>query len=97
MYRDSPCIPKLQNKPILFVTTFTTSLLRMGFCNIKFEYFELERVHLEPPTFCPLGNLSPSSLRLIRECSSEMKVVLLALEERQAIGKKEGDCGSESH
>lgn len=69
----------------------------MGFCNIKFEYFELECVHLELPTFCPLDNLSSSSLHLIRACSSEIKVVLLALEERQAIGKKEGDCGSESH
>lgn len=73
---------------MLFVTIFTTSLLRMGFCNIKFEYCRLECVHLELPTFCPLGNLSPSSLRLIRECSSEIKVILLALEKRQAIGKK---------
>lgn len=60
----------------------------MGFCNIKFEYCELEGVHLELPTFCPLGNLSPSSLGLIRECSSEIRVVLLAVEERQGIGKK---------
>lgn len=60
----------------------------MEVCNIKLECFKLQCVHLQLPTFYPLDNVSPSSLRLIRECISEIKVLFLVLQERQGTGKE---------
>lgn len=83
-----PCRKTSQCYLIIILTT--SSSLRVEVCNIKFECFKLECVHLQLSTFCPLGNLSPNSLHLIRECVNEIKVVFLVLEERPRIWEKKG-------